>query len=156
MYTVKDANFVVDELVRIYLNEENWHEKKLSYLEAYRYHLHLLKTGNIIYFEEMNEILGYCEFWKINFEQFGRLVCHAPFSAFLEDVQTGNICWVANVWIRKDVRRSDVFDFLKKQFYFLNRDCEYFGGHALRKKTQPIKVFKKQNLKSRLFTEGVI
>jgi len=78
----------------------------MPYEEAVKYHMKLLDDGNIIYYEENGVLLGYVETWNITYEQFGKLICHAPFSAYLEDVKTGNIAYVANVWVRPDMRQS--------------------------------------------------
>ena len=134
---------VIDELIRIYYEEENWHKEKLSRTEAYKYYKKLLEEGRILVYEELGEVIGYVESWKINFEQFGRLVCHAPFCAYKEDINSGNISYVANTWIRKDRRRGNVYKALRLGYYRQNSNCEYYVGSALRKKTQPIKVFKK-------------
>jgi len=146
---------VVSQLVDIYYREETWHSFKMIPEEAVKYHMKLLDNGNIVYYEENGELVGYVEFWKITPEQFGRLVLHMPFSAYLENVTTGNVAYVANVWIRDDKRRSHVTKFLILEFFKHCSDCDYYVGEALRKKTQPVKVFKKADLKSRLFTRGI-
>lgn len=141
-------------LTQHYLKNEDWHDKKLPYEEAMKYHQSLMDSGNIIAVIQDGELLGYVEFLRINFEQFGKMVCHAPFFILDENITDGNICVVHNVWIRKDCRRGPVFFYLRDKFYEINHTCEYYAGFALRKKTQPIKVFKKENLKSMLFTTG--
>jgi hypothetical protein len=152
--TTKDR---IEQLIGIYYNEEDWHKNKLSYEEAYKYHDKLYRQGNIFTYEESGIVLGYCEFWRINFEQWGRYVCDAPISGYLEDISSGYICVVNNVWINKEHRRGKVFREMRNKFYRLNADCDYYVGHALRKTaSQPIKVFKRKDLKSRLFKEGVI
>ena len=149
--TQEDA---VGKLVRIYYDFETWQRNKMSMEEAIKYHTKLLSDENIIFYEENNELLGYVEFWKINFEQFGKIICHAPFSSYLEDVKGGNIAYCANVWVKPDMRQSHIIKILTWQFFKHCDSCEYYAGYALRKKTQPVKVFKKSDLQSRLFKGG--
>jgi len=139
------------QLCRVYFNEEGWHKAKLSEEEATKYFDNLLEKGNIIYYEEKGKLLGYVEFWRINYEQLGRILCHASFSSYLENVQTGNICYFANCWIDKDQRgKREVFKILKFKFFNKNGDSDYFIGQALRKKHQPVKVFTRKQYLEKL------
>lgn len=133
---------IVDQLVRIYLEEETWHEKKLDEASAKLYTARLLEKGNILYYEFNGEVLGYVEFWNINFEQLGRIICHEKFCADSEKTQNGNICYVANTWIHPLFRDGFVYKTLKERFFKANRRATYFLGVALRKKAQPVKVFR--------------
>ena len=136
---------IVDQLVKIYYNEEWWQSKKLSQEEARRYHTTLLAKGRILYYENLGQLYGYVESWRINFHQLGELVCHRPFSAVVEDVSTGNICWLANVWINKKYRESDVIGALKLSFFRLNYYCEYFVGERHKpNRVQTFHVLKRQ------------
>jgi len=149
---------IVSQLTDIYLNREWWvkEEDKLPIPIANSYYDKLLKQGNILIAEFDGQVLGYIEVWKINFEQFGRIVCHARFCADGEDILNGNIGYVANVWIDEPYRSSWVTYDLKVKFYNFAHNCEYFCGMATRKRTQPIKVFKKSELHSKLFKEGIL
>ena len=148
---------IIEQLTNIYLsNEEWWHTKKLSKEDSDIYHKTMIERGNIIYEQDKSgKLLGYCEFLRVNFEQWGRLVCHAPFYNFDENTTDGNICVVNNVWIHRDYRRSLVFALLKQRFYEINYHCEYFVGKAQRKAANLIKVFKKEDLRSQSFTKGI-
>jgi len=145
---------LIEQLVRVYYEEEPWHRTRMSWEEAVNYHTKLVEDGSILCYTELGVLLGYVEVWRINFEQFGRLICKCPFSAYLEDVKSGNIAYVANVWVDKKFRRTAVIKMLKLMFFKYTKDCEYFVGEALRKKTQPVKVFKRENLVSSIFKTG--
>lgn len=155
---------IITQLTDIYLSPaEWWHENRLSREESNEYHRRMIEKGNIIYIVSPihNHLLGYCEFLRVNFEQFGRMVCHAPFYSYDEDTTSGNICIVHNVWIHPEYRKSFVVKELRQKFFEKNKHCEYFGGFALRKKTQPIKIFKRELLEKlvnrmSLHMEGVI
>lgn len=137
---------IVDQLSEVYYKYEWWHKNRLNKIELDKYHIKLLDNNNIIYYEENGELLGYVEFWRINFEQFGRLICQCPFSAYLEDVQSGKIAYVANVWIKENVRHTHVARVLKLMFFNANENCEFFVGEARRKKSEPVKVFTRSAL----------
>jgi len=133
---------IIDQLIKVYLEEENWHTKKLDEPTARVYFQRMLDKGNIIYYEFDGELLGYVEFWNITYKQLGRLICHEIFCADSEPTQEGCICYVANTWIHPLFRDGFVYKTLKEKFFRKNRDKKYFIGTALRKKTQPIKVFR--------------
>lgn len=135
---------MIDKLIRVYLEEEHWHGNKLSEADAARYFETLIAKDRLIVHLEEGNIAGYVEWWRINFEQFGRLICHEPFFIELEDIETGPICYVANIWIDPKWRRSHVLGCLKEGFFRENESAKFFVGEALRKKTQPVKVFKMQ------------
>ena len=149
---------ITEQLTEIYLTKEWWvtPEEKLPVEVAHLYYDKLYKQGNIITCEKDGVLLGYVEVWKINFEQFGRIICHAQFCADAENIIDGKIAYVANVWIEPQLRSSWVTKILKIKFFKFASDCDYFCGMATRKKTQPVKVFKKSELSTKLFREGVI
>jgi len=140
-----ERSSIIDALVDIYLNQEYWHRKKLSKEKAYDYFNRLVYTGNIITHIQGGELVGYVEFWRITFGQFGRIICHSPFSAYQEDVQNGNIAYVANTWIKPEYRNTQVYKALKLAFFQATYMCDYFVGEALRKKHRPVKVFKRSD-----------
>ena len=133
---------MVDQLVKIYLTEEGWHKNKMSEEEAHNYHKKMLERGNILTYLEDDEIVGYVEVWKINFEQFGKLICQVPFSGLYEDVSSGYIAYVANTWIKESVRNTKVIKILRAKFFNFCHDCAFFVGEAERKKSGLVKVFR--------------
>ena len=137
---------IVSALMEVYYNEENWHATKLDKVEAEKYFKKLIEKERIIFHTDKESLVGYVETWRINYEQLGRIICKAPFSAYTEDVETGNIAWLANTWIHKDFRRGSVYKILKFGYYEQNQDCEYFAGDARRKRTGLIKVFKRDEI----------
>ena len=136
---------IVEQLNEVYWKEEWWQPHNETPAGITNYHQWMLDRGNIICYVEDGKLLGYCEFWRINFTQFGRLVCHTHFSAPFEDTLNGNICYVANAWIDKKYRMGKVYKDLRDRFFKLNCHCDFFVGEALRKKTQPIKVFTRKD-----------
>lgn len=132
----------------MYQKEETWHTKRLSEEDAILYHEVLLRKKRIIPYLFDDQLLGYIESWRIDFEQFGRLICHLPFSAVSEEVEKGPICYVANIWVRKDHRDGAVLKALRNELFIQNVTAEFFVGEALRKKTQPIKVLRKAQIGS--------
>jgi hypothetical protein len=114
----------------------------------------MLGRNAIIIYQQEDMVLGYFEVWLINFEQFGRLVAHAPFNQIDEDIISGNLAYVANTWIHPDFRQGAVYKILRNRFFLKCCKCDFFVGSALRKKTQPIKVFTRLQLHSKLFVEG--
>lgn len=137
---------IISQLVDIYYENEWWHNERLSRPEAHKYHDKLLSAGNIITVSDGDILAGYVEYWRLSFEQFGRIICGEPFSAMHEDVSTGQIAYVANTFIREEYRNSSVAKQLRDRFLRINEQCTHFAGTALRKSSQPIKVFKKEKI----------
>jgi len=136
---------VIDQLIEVYKNEEWWIKDKIEDSEIRKYYEKLIDQGNILIYEVEGELLGYIEFWRINFEQFGRIICNDEFSAYIEDINSGNIGYVANVWIKKSHRRSGIMKLLALGFCRKNILCDYFVGRARRKKCEPVKVFNRMD-----------
>jgi hypothetical protein len=148
MIATKD---IPEQLAQIYIKEENWHLSKMPLEEAIRYHTKLYYQGNIQIYEIEGVVLGYFEVWYINFEQFGRLVAHVPFSGYHENIISGNLAYVANTWIHPDYRKGAVYKILRNRFFKMSNHCTHYCGSALRKKTQPIKVFEVNKLVNKLY-----
>ena len=137
-------NWVLEELLRIYYEEENWHTIKLTPELAEKYHRTLLGLERLLYYSSGNKIYGYVESWLINYTQLGRIVCKDYFDPCAENTTSGNICYVANVWVDKCPQKENIKKILKLRFFKQNYMCEYIVGDKINKKCQPIKVFKKQ------------
>lgn len=142
---------ITQQLTDIYLSdEEYWHTEKLDYTDSLNYFNCLLNRNRIQTVTYNGKLIGYVESWRLNFEQFGRIICNRPFSAMEEDINTGNIAYVANVWVHKDYRRSVAIQILKHRFFELNQDCDYFVGEAKRKKVGLVKVFNRKDFYNKL------
>ena len=130
---------IIYQLVDIYYKHEWWHKHTLNYEEAYKYHAHQFKNNNLFIYMEDEKVIGYCEYWRIDFEKWGRLVCGLDISPIEENVKEGIICSVQNVWINKEHRRGKVVKSMEKEFFKRNHDAEYFVGQAERKSANLIK-----------------
>lgn len=141
---------LANELNYIYFTEETVHPfvggGKLSEEEAYEYHRILLERGNIITVVDGEAFCGYVEYWRLTFEQFGRVICGEPISAINEDVQTGQIAYVANTFIFPEYRQGAVARMLRERFFEANEPCTHFCGNARRKRSEPVKVFRKEQI----------
>ena len=142
MYTATQTDLVT-QFVRIYYEELDHFVTKLPVEEAVKYYQTLLDKGRLFYIIEDGEIVALSESWRVNFEQFGRIICDEPISVY-EDIETGYIAYVADIWIREDRRQSNIIKTLFNAFRELNKDCTYFVGQARRKKCEPVKVFKRK------------
>lgn len=141
---------IVDQLTEIYLHEEDWHKEKLSKEEADRYHEVMLSNGNIITVSDGDILCGYVEYWRVSFEQFGRIICGEPFSSIHENVQNGQIAYLANTYIRPEYRHGKVYKLLRARFLEVNKLCTHFCGEARRLPTAPLKVFKRHQVLERV------
>lgn len=137
---------IAEKITKIYLSDEEWwHRYKLSYKDSVNYHRGMIAKGNIIYRTDSREtLIAYCEFLRINYEQWGRMVCDAKFYSYDENTTDGNICVVLNLWIDKNSRNTFVMKDLMNSFFKINGHCDYFVGHATAKKRNFVKVYDKK------------
>jgi hypothetical protein len=139
-----DKEKILDQLVEFY-NQEEWHQGRIPDEVARRTYEVALDKGNLILsLDSLGNLMGYCEYWKLNFEQLGRLLCKGGIDISLDDITNGNIAWVAGVFIKPEFRSSIVIDYLKTEFFKKTFRCEYFVGEARRKRHAPLKVFSRQ------------
>ena len=85
---------ISQQLTDIYINEEDWHLTKMSEDDAFRYHKTRLESGNIKAFTIGNDVVSYYERYFV-----------------------GNICVLHNLWVRGDMRKSEVFRQMSKHFF---------------------------------------
>lgn len=145
---------IVDQLWEFYEKYEDWHKSRLAEAEARVYFTALLERGNIITVADGDRLLGYVEFWRLNYEQFGRIICGEEFSALHEDVSSGNVAYVANTYILPTARRGQVFKMLRDRFFAANRLCTHFIGEARRKNCAPLKVFRRNQVMKLQYAEA--
>lgn len=119
---------LVNQLIDIYYKEEDWHNHKLIRSEAEKYHNKLLDENRIYYCVKDNKVIGYAETWRLNREQISRIIRKQDVCAYLEDVSSGDVCYIANWWVDKNHRNGDVFIELRDMIRDNNIDCLYFMG----------------------------
>jgi hypothetical protein len=119
---------IINQLIDIYHKHEIWHRKKLSIDDSKEYFIRLLSSGNIIIFMDGDKLCGYVEFWRVNPEQF-RKILDKNFYVFDENISDGSICYISALFVHKEYRRSIAIKYLKQIFMNINRDCTFFIGH---------------------------
>lgn len=137
---------IIDKLTDIYLNKEYWHKNKLSREDANEYHERLLVNGNILTYIREGELLGYLEWWAINFEQFGRLVCNQPILTNSENLLDGNIALINNMWINENDRNGLAFDILAAMFLSRCKNADFYVAFRRVKLNQPIQVYSRDEI----------
>lgn len=138
---------MLSELKRFYKTIDVQTDHPMSDSEIDRYHAYLLSNNAISMVFEGERLLGYVSYYRINYEQLGRLVCQLPFNAIQEDIVSGNILYLIDITIDPEYRGTKVIKELKQMFFERNADCEFFIGHAIyKKRSQPIRVFKKTEI----------
>lgn len=143
---------VLEQLYLIHVEQETWIRNKLTKEQFFDYTDKLIRQGNIFFVLDGERVVGYTEVWKINYEQWGRILCGHNLVADSEDVINGNIGYVANVWVDQDYRQGfgtmkGVVKEMRKMYYEFTADVEYHVGKALRKNAGLVKVFRADRLK---------
>ena len=136
---------LIDELLYFYYNYDNFQTSYFDKEKAIRYFKTIIDKNCICTtLNDDGKLIGYVEFWRINYEQFGRILCCEPINIYDEDIENGPICYLANITVHPDFRRGRTIIDLRGKFFRENYYSKYFVGHAKRKKTQPVKVFTRQ------------
>jgi len=55
------------------------------------------------------------------------------------------------MFILPEFRKGIVYKVLRNRFFAMNNKCQYYCGVALRKKTQPVKVYKVSDLVNKIY-----
>lgn len=139
---------LIEQIVESYFNNEWWSKPKMDRMEAWKYHEVMLARGNIITISDGEKLCGYVEYWRLTYEQWGRIICGEVLSPLDIDLQTGYIAYVASTYILPEYRHTHVYLMLRDRFIEMNKDCAYFVGEARRKRSAPIKVFTRKDIES--------
>ena len=145
-------NDIIEQLYDIYINHEPWHTSRISKESFFKYTEKLIGQGNIFCVFDGSKVVGYMEVWKLNYSQFGRLVCGENVAGSDEDVLSGNLGFVANTWVDPEYRKSfgcmgGAIEMLRKMYFDFTRGVDYHCGQAKRKHAQLVKVFRAEKLK---------
>lgn len=145
---------IIEQLTNIYENKENWHVNRLNHDDANEYHERLLVNGNILTYIIKDELIGYLEFWRLDFEQLGRLLCGDSILTDKEDLLNGKVAYINNMWINYEYRNGLAFNILASMFLSRNKDAEYFIAFRNLKHNKPIQVYKREDL-IKFYTKGI-
>lgn len=136
---------IIKDITNIYENKLPKCKIMLSHEEALKYFERLMINGNILPYIRDGELLGFCEFWRINTEQFGRLCLNITL-AHNEDLLNGNIALITRMWINPEDRNGEVFMILAAMFLSRNKDCTHYAAMQFNKKHKPIQTYTKEEI----------
>src|ERR1035441_2572218 len=95
----------IERITELYETELPKLPVMLPHDEAIQYFERLFMNGNIITVVENEELKGFIEFWKISYEQFGRLCANVTLD-HSENLLSGPVCLITRMWISPDERMS--------------------------------------------------
>lgn len=137
---------VIDQITNIYLNLEYWHKNKLTREQSNEYHERLMMNGNILTYVADDKLIGYLEFWLIDYSQFGRLICNQSIMTDKENLLDGNIALINNMYIDENDRNGEAFETLAAQFLSRCKDAEFYVAFRRVKRHQPIQVYSRDEI----------
>ena len=146
--TETDLDQLAGQLADFSLKYDPYQQKDVSKEHIKNTFVTLLDKNRVIYKLDPNgDLIGFVESWRINYEQFGKLICNPNKQPDLRqwDIETGNICYLGNILIHPDFRQGLVIRYLKTEFFKQNFMCEYFVGERVAKKHKPVKVFSRKD-----------
>ena len=117
---------IVEQLGRIYYTLGYEGTRALTELEIDRYYSLMIRHGRINIYLEGDTVIGFIESWRLNHEQLGKVLCWDNFNALEEDVTTGKIAYISDIWVDKEHRNKGIVKMLIAMFARANKDAEYF------------------------------
>ena len=146
---------LIDQLLEFYYKYDKFQSSHLSEEKARKIYSYLLAKDCIHHYSNNNALLGYGESLRIDYDTFGKIICGYNVYDMLEtiNITNGPIAYLANVTIHPEHRGTTVLRYLRNDFLIKNFSCEYFVGHALRKRHQPVKVFKRSEVAKKWIRE---
>ena len=119
-------NNLIEQLIKIYFNEEWWHKEKLNLQESWDYFRVLLAKDKIVVEVKNGKVIAYAEYWLINKDQLKKALKQEPFNILTENISDGNICHINSLWIDDNFRGNGVLKKLKSQLE--EKDFDYYSG----------------------------
>lgn len=136
---------IIEQLTFIYENIETWHKIKMSEHEANLYHERLLTQGNILTYVREGLLKGYIEYYRINYEQLGRICCNLQLD-HSENILSGKIALINRMYIDPQYRNGEAFDMLSAIFLVKNKDADYFATFQEHKKHKPYQIYTREEI----------
>ena len=137
---------IFSQLYNIYVREENWHTQRLNEKEFIGVKKYLMDKGLLFVEIIEDEVIAYCEVWKINYHQFGRISCGELLYTYDENLNEGNIAYISNLWIKDIHRNTNIIDILNDRFVDKYSGCKYVAlkrKHGLPYRVYPMKRISK-------------
>lgn len=136
---------LIDELVKIYNEITLDSPIKLKGQEANDYFERLLMNGNIITYIKDGELLGFLEFWRLSYYQWGRICANLTLEHH-ENLTFGPVCLITRMWIKPDMRNGETFLYLGRTFLEKNKDTEHFAAQQYKKSHKPLQVYSRDEV----------
>lgn len=133
---------ILTQLYNIYEKEENWHTSRLPEQDFKGVKKYLMDK-NLLWVEIIgSEVVAYCEVWKINYEQWGRISCGELLYTYDENLTDGNIAYISNLWVKECYRNMGLIKIMQDKFTEKFNDCKYVAckrKHGLPYRVYPMK-----------------
>lgn len=144
---------MINKIVYIYENILPKQSIMLDHNEAIKYFERLMINGNIITYIKDDELCGFLEWWRISDNQFGRLCCNMTLSHD-EDLLNGNIALITRMYIIPDLRNTETFINLGREFLSKNINATHYAAMQMQKKHKPLQVYTRSEILKHYRMEG--
>lgn len=136
---------MIEQLLKIYDEITVESPYKLKGIEAQQYFERLLMNGNIITYVVDGELLGFLEFWRLSYHQWG-MICANLTLTHDDNLLEGPVCLITRMWIKPDLRNGEIFLYLGRTFLEKNKDTIHFAAHQPLKKHKPLQVYSRKEV----------
>lgn len=135
---------IIEQLIEIHYTHEAWHGN-MSKKSASDYFSTLMERGNLLISFDGEKVTGYAEAWKLSYAKFGYYMLSEYFDINKLSTVSGEVCFIANICILPEYRKTGVIKDLLKQAREYGSDCLYFAGRSTLKSRKPF--YKALNLR---------
>lgn len=136
---------MVERIVYLYENILPKNPIMLEHDEAIQYFTRLMMNGNIITYVKDGKLLGFLEFWRVSYEQFGR-ICAGVTLDHSEDLLSGNIGMITRMYIVPDMRNAETFINIGREFLRLNMNVTHYAAMQFHKNHKPLQVYTREQI----------
>lgn len=98
------TNHILDQILTDYYSPHYYSVNRVEKRQAVDYFELMLKNNNIVYLTKDDKLTAWMETWYVNEEQMGRIVRYEYFTPEEEDVKSGDIAFIADLFINSTVR----------------------------------------------------
>lgn len=136
---------MIEQLIDIY-HREHWHETRMSDEETRYYYETMLKRGQILTYVENGEILGVCEYAKLNLAQLGYVMISDTINPDIHD-DNGMVIYITSLYVKPECRGIGMVSYFKSELEKLHPAVNYFTGETQGKNRKVWHIYKRSGVR---------
>lgn len=121
---------LLTDLTLFHVQFETWHEQELTWDELVLYFKSCLDKNRLLYeLDAKGHVIAYCEYWCLDEARLGRIVLGEDYYPGHEDIETGDIIYIANLTVAPRYEQLGILRDFKQRILYRHPNARYFCGH---------------------------